>query len=185
MNGWMTVTPTDDGGFEMKVDRGDGLSIKAVVELGDGRPRCHTLELHSSAASVDRDLLKTLSLATLLRRAAAHVPGARVPLERPGLSDAFLKQVATTYRQALKNHTSTAAAVAKLGIGRGEHVDEEAPPSTVGRWIAAAERRGYLEATTQGRKRRVSQRTRNPAGGRSVQGPLAGRPLPPYSKSAQ
>jgi hypothetical protein len=27
--------------------------------------------------------------------------------------------------------------------------------STVGRWIKAAERRGYLKATSQGRKRRI------------------------------
>jgi hypothetical protein len=152
MTDWMTVEPDDDG-FVLKVDRADGLTFTAAVG-GDGR--CHTLELHSSAAAIDRNLLKTLSLATLLRRAAAHVPGAYVPLERqPGLSDAFLKQVAATYRQALKDHTNTAEAVAQLGFGRVEQDNDEAPVSTVGRWIKAAERRGYLKATSQGRKRRI------------------------------
>lgn len=76
----------------------------------------------------------------------------RVPLRRPWrLSDEFLKQVARTYLAALDNHESTAIAVGKLWEPWAG-IKGIAPPSTVGRWIAAARARGFLKQTTKGRK---------------------------------
>lgn len=185
MKGVMSVEPTDDGGFTLEVNRSDGVDVTAVVALHHGRPQCHTLKIHSSTSPIDRDLLKSLNLATWLGRASKHVPGAQLTLERPGLSKAFKKQVAVAYLRARREGKNTAEAVAQLGIGRGEHVDEEAPPSTVGRWIAAATDAGYLEPTTQGRKRRVSQPSRNPRGGRTATASPSKRSLSPYSKAAR
>lgn len=166
MDGWMTVDPTDDGGFRMEVDRADGLSFVATVRLADGRPRCHALELHSTDGSIDRALLQTLGLATLLRRAAhaAATPVVRIPVgKQSGLTDAFLEQVAATYRQFLKDRRNkapvrkgdpktTAAAVARLGRERVEQGYADAPLSTARRWIQATRARGFLEPTTKGRK---------------------------------
>jgi hypothetical protein len=166
MEAWMTVDPTDDGGFVMEVDRADGLSLTATVRLADGRPWCHDLKLRSSEAAIDRALLQTLGLATLLRRAAhaAATPVVRIPVgKQSGLTDAFLEQAAATYRQFVKDRKNkaparkddpktTAAAVARLGRERVEQGYDDAPLSTARRWIQAARARGFLEPTTKGRK---------------------------------
>jgi len=155
MKGWMTVDPTDDGGFVMEVARADGLTINATIELDDDRPLCRTLELRSTRGQIDRDVLHSLGLATLLRRAAsaAATPGPRVSLDKPpGLTDALLKRVAAAYRRALKDRENTATAVARLGRERLEQNYKDAPVSTARRWIGAARERGFLEQTTQGRK---------------------------------
>jgi hypothetical protein len=189
MDAWMEVGPTDDGGFEMKVDRADGLTMTAIVRVAHGRPVCHTLELRTKRGQIDRDLLRTLGLATLLRRAASvtAVPLKRMPVEKqPGLTDEFLAKVAAAYRLGLAptNRETTASAVAKLGRERVEQYKTDAPVSTVGRWIKAAEDRGFLERTVQGRKRRISKRSRNPAGGAPETETLVRRSLPRYSKRA-
>lgn len=183
MEAWMTVEPTDDDGFVMEVERADGLTIRAIVEVADGRPRCRTLELRSTRGEIDRELLRTLSLATLLRRAAHGAAVVGMPVERqPGLTDDFLAKVAEAYRLALTSRETTVTAVARLGRDRIEQYNTDAPMSTVGRWIKAAEQRGFLERTVQGRKRGPSQRARKPAGGRRGTGPSAKRSLSLYSE---
>ena len=167
MEAWMTVDPADGGGFVMEVERADGLTIKATVEVADGRPRCRTLELRSTRGEIDRELLRSLSLATLLRRAAHGAAVVGMPVERqPGLTDDFLAKVEEAYRRGLTKGKTTSSEVARLGRERDEQFKTDAPLSTVGRWIKAAEQRGFLERTIQGRKRsRPSQRARNPRGG--------------------
>jgi hypothetical protein len=169
MQGWMMIVePADDGGIVIEGQRAGGLSIRAEV-AADGR--CHTLVVKSTAA-IDSGLLKTLSMNTLLRRAVAAVPGVRLPVERSSkLSDAFLKRVAAAYNRGLRAHPSRPRkAVAELGQElarkRGEKHPEDAPASTVGRWIEAAADRGYLPKNPgQGRARIVSQRSRTPRKG--------------------
>jgi hypothetical protein len=155
MEGWMSVEPADDG-FTMEVFRGDGLTIKATVQVAaDGRPLCCRLVLHRTQGQIDRDLLHTLGLATLLRRAAsaAAAPVGRMPLDKsPGLSNEFLKQVAVAYRQAPKDRENTATAVARLGRERVEQGYKDAPLPTARRWIQAARERGFLKRTVKGRK---------------------------------
>jgi hypothetical protein len=154
MEGWMTVGPTDEGGFVMEVDRADGLTIKATVRLENGRPRCRVLELQSTGPSIDRDLLHALGLATLLRRAAG-ASGTPTALDKElGLTDEFLALVAATYRQALtaRPRETTVSAVRKLGSNRLEQDYRDAPVSTARRWIQAARQRGFLMKTVKGRK---------------------------------
>jgi len=167
MQGWMMmVEPADDGGIRIEGERAGGLSIEADVTANG---RCHTLVVRSSTAAIDSSLLKTLSLATLLRRGASAVPGVQLPVERRSrLSDAFLKRVAAAYNRGLRAHPSRPRkAVAELGQElarqRGDKHPEAAPASTVGRWIEAAADRGYLPKNPgQGRKRDGSQRSRKP-----------------------
>lgn len=188
MQGWMLmVEPDDDDGLVIKGERG-GLTITATVGA-DGR--CHTLVVESSVAAIDSALLKGLSLNTVLRRAARAVPGVALRVERsPRLSDAHLKQVAAAYNRGLRAHPSRPRrSVAEFGKElarkRGVKNPDLAPPSTVGRWIEAAAERGYLPATTQGRKRTLSQPPRNSRGGRTTTRGSRKRSLSPYSESAR
>ncbi|GAC1573220.1 MAG: hypothetical protein NVS3B18_06510 [Candidatus Dormibacteria bacterium] len=191
MQGWMMmVEPTEDGGIRIEGQRAGGLSIEATVTANG---RCHTLVVKSSTAAIDSDLLKTLSLATLLRRAVTAVPGIQVPVERSSkLSDARLKRVAAAYNRGVRAHPSRPRkAVAELWLElarkRGEKYPEDKvpPASTVGRWIEAAADRGYLPKNPgQGRARIVSQRSRTPRGGRTATPRSRKRSLSPYSELA-
>lgn len=76
----------------------------------------------------------------------------RVTLRRPWrFTDEFLEDVADTYRSAVENHRNIAEEVGKLQK-RWVKIPGVAPPSTVGRWIDAARKRGFLQPTTKGRK---------------------------------
>jgi hypothetical protein len=151
MKGWMSVEPMDGGGFKMDVSREDGLHIKATVPLAEGRPICRTLELSTEDGQIDRRLLDSLGLATLLRRAASAVPGA-TPLPEPHqLTGEFLALVADTYRKALEGGENTASAVARLGRAIPGRDGKDAPLPTARRWIQAA-RPDFLAKTRQGRK---------------------------------
>jgi hypothetical protein len=151
----MIVEPADDDGFTMDVSRGDGLTIKATVRLAKGRPVCRALVLSTERGQIDRDVLHTIGLATLLRQAAlaAVAPVGRIPLGKPpGLTDEHLAKVTAAYRQASRNHENTATAVRRLGRDRVEQGYRDAPVSTARRWVGAARERGFLKQTTQGRK---------------------------------
>jgi len=151
MKGWMSAEPMDGGGFKMDVFREDGLHIEAKVPLVDGRPVCRTLELSIEDGEIDRSLLDSLSLATLLRQAANAVPGG-APLPEPHqLTDEFLTLVAATYRRALKDREGTASAVARLGRTLPGRRGKDAPLPTARRWIQAA-RPDFLAETRRGRK---------------------------------
>jgi hypothetical protein len=187
MQGWMMmVEPTDDGDIRIEGERAGGLSIEATVAANG---RCHTLVVRSSTVAIDSGLLKTLSMNTLLRRAATAVPGVRLRVRSSKLSDALLKQVAARYDRGAQAHPSRPRkAVGELWLElarkRGEKPDK-VPASTVGRWIEAAADRGYLPKNPgQGRARIVSQRSRTPGGGRTATPRSRKRSLSPYSESA-
>ena len=173
MQRWMMmVEPTDDGGIRIEGERAGGLSIEATVTANG---RCHTLVVKSSTAPVDSTLLKTLAMNSLLRRAVTAVPWVRLPVERSSkLSDALLKRVGAAYDRGLRAHPSRPRkAVAELWLElarkRDKNPPKDAPASTVGRWIEAAADRGYLPKNPgQGRRRGVSQRSRNPRSGRTA-----------------
>ncbi len=173
MQGWMMIVePTDDGDIRIEGERAGGLSIEATVTA---KGRCHTLVVRSRTVAIDSGLLKTLSLATLLRRAVTAVPGVQLPVERSSrLSDALLKRVAAAYNRGARAHPSRPrGAVAELWLElarkRDKNPPKDAPASTVGRWIEAAADRGYLPKNPgQGRARIVSQRSRTPRSGRTA-----------------
>jgi hypothetical protein len=169
------------------VDRADGLRIKANVHVVDGRLVCRALELSIEEGEIDRKLLHSLGLATMIRRAASHVgwrvgelprdegwsEGSRfdagviasevrrqlrsIPLLGPRqLTDAFLEQVAITYRQAINDRSKTTwmpvAALQQSWFGEKTSAEE----ATARRWIAMARKRGFLEPTVKGRKGRIT-----------------------------
>jgi hypothetical protein len=194
MQGWMMmVDPTDDGGIHIEGKRAGGLSIEAFVTANG---RCHTLVVQSSTATINSDLLRTLTVNTLLRRAVTAVPGVQLPVERSAkLSDALLKRVAAAYNRGAQAHPRPAPrkAVAELwlelarkrGLYKKHPKDAKVPASTVGRWIEAAADRGYLPKNPgQGRARIVPQRSLTPRGGRTTTPRSRKRSLSPYSGSA-